>query len=184
MELVLGNSDRRAMDRRQIQSIWTAAERRTADRRTGKERRNALGGLSDWLSVRLLISSRRSGLLNQVPVWLLLALFATAFVIVAANHSSMSSLSAPEISPALALEGSDSLGTDEIIITDPTDEMTLTLIGEGYLLIEKLDLKDLGFVVTHLQVPEGISVSDAISDLRQRYPDHDIDVNNTLSLTQ
>lgn len=183
MDIVLDNSDRRAIERRQLHFIWTSEERRLAERRSGGERRYSLSWMLDWFSIRFMLSSQQSGVLGRVPVWMLLAIVAIVFIMVSANQSPVSSLTSPEAN-ALTLSEAGTFETDEIIITEPTDQMTLTLIAEGYKLKEILNLKDLGFVVTRLQVPVGVSVSNAVADLRQRYPDHDISVNNTLTLAQ
>lgn len=190
-----GVGTRRLFERRQGTIMHPLHERRIAERRLGIDRRESATLLSDWLRWRLFSlpvsfptfsKSIRKSNTPPVPAWLPLSFFALAFILLVSKFNvtplpdTLSSWSAS--SPAVSSPVTGANADREIIIMDPSDTLTLTLVGEGYQVRETENMQDLGIVVQRLEIPAGISISDALADLHNRYPNYDIDVNQALGL--
>lgn len=191
MEFVAHDFDtRRVFERRQNDSTPPSNERRVAERRISMDRREPDDSLSGWLRWRLFTlpilipistKSRRKIISSHIPRWLPLSFFALVFVVLVSTYGQVS----PFVTSDMAVTAPvNDMEAEEVIIIDPTDIMTLTLVGEGYQVLETLDMEELGLVVQRLQLPAGISIPEALTNLRVRYPNHDIDTNQSLGLLE
>lgn len=149
-----------------------------SDRRSG-ERRNAIERRGDgaWSAGRLrrrvfaiLPKSRQV----HVPHWLLLSVFALAFVYLIVNFGA---------TPAAVPMTQSQYETGEVIVFGPSEAISSDIVRSGYGVIETMDMKDLNITVQRLRIPRGMTVPEALTDLRNRYPGLEVDTNAQLRPT-
>jgi hypothetical protein len=185
MENVLRTQDtRRFSDRRSSQVVLAIGERRNAERRNGiEERRQNAGWFACWLHAHLpifmqsllvtFIGPRKTNHF-QVPLWALLSLFVLAFLYMVVNYD------AEPMGGNLQQPGHE---TSEVIVFDPSAAMSSDIVRSGYAVIETLDMRELGIRVQRLRVPAGMTVPEALTDLRSRYPEIEVDANTIVTTT-
>ena len=66
----------------------------------------------------------------------------------------------------------------EVIVLDPPERFVSGARSLGYSVIESVRMTALHMVVQRLRIPSGISVVDAVRDLRRRFPGVEIDANH------
>ncbi len=182
-------STRRLSERRQKQDTSPKTERRIAERREGFERRQTTEQEYDLARSGLLallhpvaIDPLRKNIWSTVPRWAPLTVFALAFMILMTNfggiQQDISSFSPPVIDIPGATASEPNYEGGEVIVYDPSDAITQEMLQSGYRVIENLEMKELGISVLQLRIPGGMTVPDAISDLRNRFPALDVDANH------
>ncbi|MGB8275801.1 MAG: S8 family serine peptidase [Alphaproteobacteria bacterium] len=66
----------------------------------------------------------------------------------------------------------------EVVAANPPPEFEITAQAYGFRVLEKISLKNLGFEVWRLRIPDGLSVPEAISRLAERFPGLLVDANH------
>jgi len=118
-----------------------------------------------------LVPAPRNSEQIHIPLWVLLSVFVGAFLYLITNYG-MSSIDASM--PQLEQE------FDEVIVFDPSEEVSADIVRSGYAVIENIFMKDLNVKVQRLRAPRGMSVPEALKDLHNRYPELEIDANSIL----
>lgn len=191
--IVRSDKTRRVFDRRQLSGSSPEIERRVADRRMGIERREhqglQAGGLG-WRSPALSNSSTapaahpQNSFLSSIPLWGPLGVFVIAFMFLMTKFG-MTTLDVSPFTSSPAgdsdqAEGMNAYETGEVIVYDPSEANTSDLIRSGYVIIETMEMKELGLKIQHLRVPAGMTVPEALSDLRSRFPALEVDANHKI----
>lgn len=172
---------RRFADRREASSAYALADRRVAERRVGIKR----GQHTPWSASRLVellpaiarplfVRSDKAGHIF-IPLWALFCVFAITFVSLMANI---------DTKPIEASHSQHQHATREIIIIDPSEAMTIDIARSGYVVLETLTMKELDIRVQRLKIPATITLSDALIDLRDRFPGIEVDANSQLRTIQ
>ncbi|MBC8267453.1 MAG: hypothetical protein H8E36_01755 [Rhodospirillaceae bacterium] len=184
MENVIRTQDtRRFSDRRSSQVALAISERRSAERRNGIERRQNTGWLANWLHAHLPVFMQsllvtfigpRNTNHFQVPLWSLLSLFVVGFLYLVVNY---------ETAPLGGTTTQSGYETSEVIVFDPSAAMSSDIVRSGYAVIETMDMRELGITVQRLRIPAGMTVPEALTDLRSRYPEIEVDVNSLIAPT-
>ena len=181
--LLRAQDTRRFSDRRTSQVVLTISERRYAERRNGIERRQVTGWLASWLRAQLpafmhplLATFIGPHKVNQIhiPLWALLSLFVVGFLYMVVNYE------AAPLGPYVTQPGDE---TSEVIVFDPNAATSSDIVRSGYAVIETLDMKELGIRVQRLRIPAGMTVPEALTDLRSRYPGIEVDIISLISPT-
>ena len=126
--------------------------------------------------------SRQNTLLSSIPLWAPLGVFVVVFTFLMTNFGmtpvDMSSFATPQSGNATTTDMSKAFEARELLVYDPSESVSSDIVRSGYAVIETLELKDLGIKVQRLRVPTGVSVAEALSDLRKRFPKLEIDANH------
>jgi hypothetical protein len=182
MEFVCRNTDtRRFFERRQFSQTPPFSERRHSERRTGMERRQDAEALFSFMQ-SWLMSGAFPGktILSTIPLWIPLGLFIAAFLYMAtyfgAQYMNASSFAPVQTSNEFYEQG-------EVIVYDSSKTISSKMNNDGFALIENVELKELGITIKRLQVPQGMTVPEALTILRDRYPGLEIDANHKVRTT-
>ena len=66
----------------------------------------------------------------------------------------------------------------EVVVTDPPRSFEAAALQLGFGVLERVSLDALGMTVLRLSTPRGMSVTDAVASLRQRFPGLPLDANH------
>ncbi len=137
-----------------------------AERREEVVRRDYFQWSPSWLRWLLPAFLGKSGQIH-VPLWILLSVFGLALLSLNINFDT----------PQPQREAS------EVIVFDPSEAITSEIVRSGYAVIETITMESLNIRVQRLQIPQGMSVPEALADLHKRYPGLKIDANAQVYLT-
>jgi len=128
--------------------------------------------------------SQKNTFIASIPLWGPLGVFVLAFTFLMTNFGmtpvDMSSFATPPTGNAETTDMSKAFEARELLVYDPSESVSSDIVRSGYAVIETLEMKDLGIKVQRLRVPAGVSVPDALSDLRQRFPTFEFDTNSEI----
>ncbi len=178
-------------DRRQTLEMPMRNERRKRERREGSKRRKEFERRACQLrtsveSVMLQMSSLNKSFWSNIYLWATLSVFVLGFMFLTVNFGKtpmdVSSLVSSQAGISQATHDQTySYEYKEVLIYDPSKAVSSELVDSGYAVIETIVMKELDIRIQRLSVPSGMSVQDAIYDLRLRYPSLDVDVNTELT---
>ncbi len=197
MELVCRSQDaRRFSDRRQNQEMSPILERRFLERRESLERRKTMEQRTNSFernasamtqSSSIAFDPQKKSIWASIPLWAPLSIFVLAFLIMVTSGNNVQKNSFSFAPPLINLPETSSAApvnaATEVMVYDPSEEDMLKITGSGYEILDTITLKDLGLTVKHLRAPQGMTVPQALSDLRSRFPELEVDANNQVGIT-
>jgi len=72
----------------------------------------------------------------------------------------------------------------QVLLVDPTDEQVRELEDAGYRVLRSSRLDELGFTLVEMRTPNDMNVSDAMTDIRYRFPQLMISPNDLMDLSR
>ncbi len=137
-----------------------------AERRDGIVRRDYAEWSPGWLRWRLPAFLQKSGQIH-VPLWILLSVFGLALLSLNINFDT----------------ANPQREAGEVIVFDPSEATTSEIVRSGYAVIETINMEGLNIRVQRLQIPQKMSVPEALADLHKRYPGLKVDANTQVYIS-